>query len=137
MSIPLTVFEPLIQRVSPLAKVPVPSVTMKGSIFSRVVMNPLTNPVAAPTASAAITAAAIGQCAFTLSCATVIADSVSTDAADMSKSPAVIGKRTPSVRTTTTACEPRMLAAFAPVRKVEGRIDPNSTMTRAQAITSP
>jgi len=134
---PLTVLDPLTHSVRPFAKVPVPSVTMNGSMLSRVVMKPLTKPSAAPAASAASTAAAMGQWAFTFSCATSMAESVSTEAADMSKSPEVIGNRTPRVSTTTTAWEPRMFAALAPVRKVPGWIDPNSTMTSAQAMTSP
>ena len=79
----------------------------------------------------------MGQPSLTFRTATIMADRVRFEATDRSKSPVVIGISTPSVSTAMTACEPRMLAAFAWVRKTCGLRMPNRTMTAIQATTSP
>jgi hypothetical protein len=127
----------LIHNVTPFAKVPMPSVTMNGSMPSQVVSRPLSTPIPAPTASAATIAAAMGHPSLTLRTATIIADKVRFEATDRSKSPVVIGISTPRVSTAMTACEPRMLAAFAWVRKMCGLRMPNKTITASQATMSP
>ena len=64
--------------------VPVPKVTMNGSIPKKRTIPPLIPPITAPAPSATSIARPIGQWWTALSCAMIIADNVSTDAIERS-----------------------------------------------------
>ena len=78
------VCEALIQYTRPLMKVPVPSVTMNGSISNSVTIAPLTNPAASPVATATPIAKTMGQWWFTFKIAISIVAIVMIEAIDRS-----------------------------------------------------
>ena len=75
---PLIVSEFEIHSTMPWSTVPVPSVTMNELTPKTITNSPLTNPTAAPAASAATIAAPIGQPCLALRTAIIIAESAST-----------------------------------------------------------
>src|SRR6266566_257087 len=82
--IPPIVLEPLIHRTRPEMNVPEPSVTTSDSASSNTTSAPLTNPASAAATTAAATAQPTGHPCWTLSTATTIAESVSTEATERS-----------------------------------------------------
>ena len=134
---PLMVIESLIQSVMPCRNVPTPRVTISEWIRNTMMKKPLTRPVTSPMPSAARIASSIGMPRLTFRTASIIEASVSTLATDRSKSPAVSGMMRPRVATTSTACEPRIVAKLAQDRNASGRMAPKTTMSAAQAIRSP
>ena len=129
---PLIVIESLSHSITPWRNVPMPSVTISEWMRKTVMKRPLMKPITTPSTRAASTAQPIGKPCLTLRTATSIDDSVMMKATERSKSPAVSGMMRPSVTTTRTACDPRIVEKLAQVRKVSGRSMPKTAMSRSR-----
>ena len=81
---PLMVCDWLIHRTSPVITVPMPKVTMNGSIPKTIEKNPLTHPAAAPNPRATMTAKMRGRWSCALSTATIIPAIVNVAASERS-----------------------------------------------------
>src|SRR5712692_6957521 len=133
---PPTVLDPLIHRTTPATNADDPSVATKESSPRSATRAPLARPTAAPLRTPARIAQPVAQPWSTLSRATTIAESETTEPTERSDAPAVSGISRPSVTTTSTVCEPKIVWKFAAVRKVLDSIDPKRITTAPHATGS-
>src|SRR5581483_8488350 len=99
--------------------------------------NALIAPTARPTPRAARIAQPIAQWWTTFSHPSRTSESPSVPATDTSNSPTAKGTSNPSVRTTSTACEPAIVWKLPSVKNEFGRSTPNTAITSSQTTMIP
>src|SRR6185437_15946726 len=122
---------------TPTSSVPMPSVTTMDSTLATTTKKALIAPTRRPTPSAARIDHPIAQCWTTFSQPTRTSEIPSVPETETSNSPTANGTSRPSVRTTSTACEPAIVWKLPNVKKVSGRRTEKTAITPSQTTMIP
>ena len=127
----------LIPTATPVSRVPMPSVTTIDSTRTTTTKKALIAPTSSPAPSATRIDGMIDHPWITFSQPTSTSESPITPAIETSNSPTASGTISPSVRITSTACEPAIVCTLPNVKNVSGRMIEKTTITASQTTRMP